>query len=488
MKTKLLFYFVILTSIFWRFYNFSNRWTLNQDQARDAIIALWALNQKTLPLLGPPSSAGPFSFGPIYYWIIELFTLIPISPFGPWLGFSFLSVLSVIVLYFFGKNLLDKRFAFILGITASFASLDIFNAPDLLNPMLIGLAVSVVFFSLQKIVDQRKLFFSVILGIFVGLAINFHLQALGLIPIILLIIIFAENFLVRVKILLGSFIGLFLAFTPLIYFDILHQGAWIKSIIHYVAVGQNKFNLPSSWTFDFKDFWPSIWGQIITNQSASGYLLIFLFISSLLLGFKNKLRISKSIKIIFLSLLFQIIMLHFYKGPRMSVYLIVFHPFFIFLTAYSIWVIGKFYKYLGWGLLLLILIIAAYSNWQIVNLGSQISQILEIKHSLEKNTYPPFRIYSYESSFNISLPLYYLLLKEGKISSDGIKVGACDYFINRAPNLYDYIENCPTNNNLILKNKQYRLFNLEKDYSTADKLFEVRSDKIYNWLYDNYSE
>lgn len=114
--TKIFFPLVLFFDVFWRFVNYPNRWTLNQDQARDAIIGLYTLTQKTLPLIGPPSSAGAFSFGPIYYWLIALFTaVIPISPFGPWIGFTLLSAASVIIFYFFGRNLLGKDFAFILG-------------------------------------------------------------------------------------------------------------------------------------------------------------------------------------------------------------------------------------------------------------------------------------------------------------------------------------------------------------------------------------
>lgn len=48
---------IVLFASFWRFYNYENRWTLHQDQARDAVIGLYAIEIRQLPLLGPPSSA-----------------------------------------------------------------------------------------------------------------------------------------------------------------------------------------------------------------------------------------------------------------------------------------------------------------------------------------------------------------------------------------------------------------------------------------------
>ena len=96
----LLFCLVLFSAIFWRFTNYSNRWTLSQDQARDAIIALEAIKEKGLPLLGPPSSAGPFSFGPTYYFLIIFFTILS----------SIVSSLAALINGIFAKNFDEVAF------------------------------------------------------------------------------------------------------------------------------------------------------------------------------------------------------------------------------------------------------------------------------------------------------------------------------------------------------------------------------------------
>lgn len=483
-KVRLFLLLIILSAIFWRFYNFPIRWTLSQDQARDGIIALYSIEHHTLPLIGPPSSAGSFSFGPLYYWFIILFTLIIPTTTGPWIGFCILSTFSVLILYFFGQNLIDKKFASLLGLIAAFASLDVFNAPDMLNPMLIGFSLSLAFFSLQKIVEESKKYYSIVLGISIGMAINFHLQSLSLLPLLPLALIFNKSRLKeRVKTFSLLAVGLILSFIPLIIFDILHKGAWISSIFQYIISGQNKFNILSSWVYDLKDFWPTLWGETITNLGVTGYLFVLLLVFSIFIIFKRRVQTSNTIKIIFISFLVQIILLHFYKGPRMPVYLIVYHPFLIFFLSYSLWIITKFHRTIGIILVLLILSISTYSNLQIINQGSQVSQVMSIKKNLEKNINGNFRVYSYESSWNISLPLFYLLKKEGKISDNGVKIGACDHVINRTEDFTGYIENCPMNSDMIVEDKQYRIF---KEGSSSAELFEVTDQKIYNWLYSNY--
>lgn len=480
-------FIIVFFALFLRFYNFSNRWTLSQDQARDAIIGIYALNNKLLPLLGPPSSAGPFNFGPLYYWLIELFSLIIPGISGPWIGFTLLSTFSVLVFYFFGIRLLGKRFGFILGMVAAFASSDVFNAPDMLNPMLIGLCVAVVFFALQKVVGEGNSIFSLLLGAFIGIAINFHLQSIGLITILFLTLFFNkfsinEGF----KIFILSVIGFITSFIPLIYFDILHKGAWLQSVIHYATSGQNKFNISQSWSNDLIKFWPKLWGEVITNFSISGYLLLGIFLISLILVFKNKYKIPSVTKIIFLSFVLQIILVHFYKGPRMSVYLIVYHPFFIFFTAFSIWVISKYQRILGFSIFVLLILICSYSDWKIINQSTQVPLILSIKRDLTKNLTGSYRIYSFKDSFNISLPLFYLLQKEGKISESGTKLGACDYYIKRAENLSEYDENCPSKENILAEKQQYKILNLSEIPDSTKDLFEVTPSNIYNWIYSNY--
>lgn len=484
-SVEFLFIFLVLFSAFsWRFINYSERWTLSQDQARDAIIGLEAIKERSLPLMGPPSSAGAFSFGPTYYWLIILFTLLtPNLVFGPWIGFTLLSFTSVLLFYMIGKSLGGKYLALILGLIASFTSSDVFNAPDMLNPMPIGFLTTLSFISAIYLIEKQKIFYSLILGLSVGLAINFHLQALGLLTFFPLCIFLNNfNFKQKLKVVFGLICGLITAFAPLIYFDFNNKGVWINSIFQYLTVGQNKFNNSLSLINEIATFWPNFSGEIIFNNQSLGYLIIVIFIVSLMLVLRQKPIAKKSVQIILISLLLQIVALHFYKGPRMPVYLISFHPYFIFFLGFSVWEIWKFQRILAVFLLLFILTWQSISNYQIINTGSQVQKVLKIKAELKSKIKPPYDIYSYPSSFNISLPLFYLLQKEGKISENGVKIGVCDHYINRSENLTDYDENCPSNENIIISEENLRIYDLKN----ASNLFKITPEKIYSWIYDNY--
>src|SRR4051812_11368220 len=63
-------------AIFLRFYHIDSRWGLGNDSARDIAIAIQALKHSELPIIGPFSSAGPFVFGPVYYWLLMFSNII----------------------------------------------------------------------------------------------------------------------------------------------------------------------------------------------------------------------------------------------------------------------------------------------------------------------------------------------------------------------------------------------------------------------------
>lgn len=478
-KEVILLLVIIIFASFWRFYNYQNRWTLHQDQARDAVIGLYATQTGNLPLLGPPSSAGDFSFGPIYYWIIILFTYL--FPFvnGPWIGFTILSIFSVTIFFYLGKQIGGLPFATISGLISAFTSASIFHAPDMLNPMLLTFFVPFSFLCMIFSLEKERLIYPFLLGFGVGVSINSHLQALGLIFLLVFTLAFTKS--QKIKTTLGIILGLLIAFGPLIYFDLKNNGAWIKSIFEYLKIGQNKFNLIYSWLSDLKDFWPRLWGEVITNMPTTGYFFVVLFILALIFTYQRN-KFSKSFWVIFLTFLSQIVILRYYKGPRLPVYLILNHSFIIFLVSWSLWKMWTINRILGSLLLLSVLSFSAYSNLKIINTSSQTPAIFALKHEIEKLKPEGNKdVYSYRGSYGVSLPLYYLWLKEGKINPGGDKIGVCDYSIERSENIYDYIINCPDNESLLLSFNRFSVFDLNNKNDLGE-LDHLTSDKIYDWI------
>src|SRR5579859_7282680 len=76
---------ILTLALFLRFYNFTNRYSLGSETVRDAFVGIIGAQQLQLPLVGPFSSFGQFTFGPWYWWELIFFTLIAKTVFSPWI-------------------------------------------------------------------------------------------------------------------------------------------------------------------------------------------------------------------------------------------------------------------------------------------------------------------------------------------------------------------------------------------------------------------
>lgn len=128
---------ILVVGIFFRFYNTPERYSLGIDSSRDAMIAIVGAEQIQLPLTGPFSSAGQFTFGPWYYYQIILFTLLTPFAYAPWIYMGIMSVLYIYISYLIGKNLFDKKFGLISALLVSLSPAAIITGTALANPHLV---------------------------------------------------------------------------------------------------------------------------------------------------------------------------------------------------------------------------------------------------------------------------------------------------------------------------------------------------------------
>ena len=401
-KTKLFLILILLSSFFWRFYRYPSRWVLNQDQARDALIANYALDHRLLPLIGSPSSAGPFNFGPIYDWLIMLF--VKIFPFdaGPWIGFTLLSSLSPLLFYLIGRKIANPIFGLFLAAISAFSSAEILNAPDMLNTVITSFFVTLTFLALA----YQKYF---LLGLFAAATMHCHFQSLGLFALLLSTLL-VNRHPIAARLTIGFKIatGFLLTFIPLLLFDLKNNFVWIKSVVAYYTGGVNKFYVPIRWLTDIRDFWPHLWGNIITNLPASGYFFIAFFLLALYLAFKKHL-FNRYFLTILVAFIIQVLLVRYYRGVRSREYLIAFHPYFIFFTAWSFYIFSTKFRF---PFLLLPLLLSTVSNITILSQNSQAPKIYSLLTTLPSGQ---LAIYSRPQYDQSALPIFYLLYRRHRL-------------------------------------------------------------------------
>jgi hypothetical protein len=178
------FLLILLLGIFFRFFNTPDRFGFDKDPTRDALIALYGSRHFQLPLIGPHSGIGSFTFGPWYYYSLILFTLLFPFPYATFYFIPLFSLVFIVLMYYIGKALKDEVLGLILAGFAALSPGQVGPTAGLSNPNLVSVhaALTILFFILYM-KKHRGLGFSFFWGIIVGIGINHHYQ---LIPMLVL--------------------------------------------------------------------------------------------------------------------------------------------------------------------------------------------------------------------------------------------------------------------------------------------------------------
>lgn len=257
-KNKFLLIFVLSVAFFFRFYNSPNRYGIGYDGSRDALVAFESAKQIQLPLTGSFSSIGPITFGPLYYWYITLATLLP-AKWGPWIGINIASFLMVFVMYKTGKLLINEQFGIILAFVAALSPAQIISGTQLQQHALIGFLSSVVIYFLIKHYYQKLRTFEYIFwGFCMGVAINSHYQAVSLLTLPILVVIFFK----RKKFILPFALGFFISFIPFLIFELTNHWFNTRNILDYILIGQYRVWTSNRWLLFLGNFIPQFWSYV----------------------------------------------------------------------------------------------------------------------------------------------------------------------------------------------------------------------------------
>ena len=431
---KFWFIVIIIVSAVIRFYNFPDRWGLSGDDGRDAMVALEALRRFELPLMGPFSSAGPFVFGGIYYWfIMAAYGILPFMISAPWIFLEILSVITVGLLMYLGKIIKGEKFSVIIGILALTSPQLVVRSLSLGPHTFIATFTALVLIFFVLLWQKKKLLFAFLMGIFIGLGISFHYQAVNLLIFLpAVFIITSLSFKKRIISFILVLLGFLIPSLPLLYWDYFQNFANTKNILDYLLIAQYRIYVPNSWKLFIFNYVPYYWGFVAGNFSIVGFLLLtssfLVFLFSLLK--KNISLIFKFIGFIFMVLLF---VNRFYKGERSEGYLLYFLPFILLFTALLIDEILNFKNRLikSAGMLILVAIII-FNAVYIINVLNfkTIAKDTKVISKLLSDKYPntKFSIYDFKyKMYTASMPLSLRMSFEGKIDPNGKRIGISCY-------------------------------------------------------------
>lgn len=346
------------------------------DQGRDYLAAKNIVEDKKLTLIGAEIGSGSAAIhgifqGPFYYYFLAIAYLFSNgNPNTPVLFMLILSLIAIAFSFYFGK----KLFGIYGGLTTA---LLVAVSPSLITQarfawapypesifILLSLYFSYYFYERNKI----KIFLA---AFFAGFIYNFEFAVavplcLGL--LVYAIYIFRRNISGYIVLLLGFFV----AFSPMVLFEMRHGFMGIRGFIEYLM--SDKSNIVSFYPSTqalILDHWSSFLYNVSNTFPQGGFLspaiiLGFLLIFSVYLLRREKNHNLKTF-ITFLILLFPINFLVFYflKNTVWGYYLTDLNFVYIFIFSYLLYASfeNKSYKiFIAVGIFILLLILSGTVN------------------------------------------------------------------------------------------------------------------------------
>jgi len=420
---------IVLLSLFFRFYNYEYRWGLAYDQAHDALVARYALESHKIPLLGPFSSAGPFQTGGEWYWFVMAgVALYPNSVITPWILITTAYVVFVYLMIRLGTELVNRKFGIIVGLLSAFSTAQIAQSTNLTNQAPLAIISLFGLWSMIKFVRKRNINYIFLLGFFVSLAANIHLQGVGLIFLPLFTLLFV-GLPARKKELIYLFIGLILPWLPVFISELNHNFFNFTNMFNYYLHDQYKISLDvlgRRWLTYAGVFWPNAWAHVIGGHVIIGYATTFA-LGVVFLHELFKKRISKEWYIIFVSFFCMVVVLRYTRTPLFYSYIVFLHPFIIILTSWVVYLLYKSKRGLGMTALVFLLVGSSKENIAQINTeGNYTSMYVQEwkKTLLAKFPNRKFALYDYKyKTVDKSLPLTLFLDSASRIEDDGMKIG-----------------------------------------------------------------
>jgi len=148
---------LIIASSFLRLYNLEDTLMFQGDQGRDSYIISRIFKKADLVFIGPVTSVGNMYLGPFYYYLAApfLFFSYP-SPMGPVYMVAMLSILTVFLTFYLGKQMVGGKAALIATFLMTFSKEIVKHSRFSWNPNPVPLVSLLLIFFLSKRLDKPK--------------------------------------------------------------------------------------------------------------------------------------------------------------------------------------------------------------------------------------------------------------------------------------------------------------------------------------------
>lgn len=234
---------IIVLSIFVRFYNVPNTVQFLGDQGRDSLVVANIFREKDLVFIGPVTSVGNMYLGPLYYYFMVPFLMLSFpSPLGPVYAVVLLGCLTVVLVYAVARETVGKNAAIFASLFMGLSATVVHGTRFSWNPNPAPFVFTLLLYFMYKALktDVKNWIYVVLCF---SVLIQLHYLTLlsaagcGVIWLYQLITKIRNNESIK-KLLVATGIGIIifiLSLTPLILFDIKHNGLNSKALTSIVT-------------------------------------------------------------------------------------------------------------------------------------------------------------------------------------------------------------------------------------------------------------
>lgn len=237
---KLEFFFlgiVLAAAAFFRLWRIDQFTEFLGDQGRTGIIVYQALQNRSIPLVGPTVLTGQH-LGPFFYYLIgPAFIVSRFNPVGPAVLMALVGVASVYLLVKITSELFGSLAGFAAGLLYAVSSGIVTAERVVWEPNLVPFFALLYLFLLMKVWSTRGRWVALCLGATVGILVQLHYPNVFF---VFLTLLFWLGYAIRNRkatkadsvMLIGlSVIGFFIVLAPFLYYEFTHRLADIKGII-----------------------------------------------------------------------------------------------------------------------------------------------------------------------------------------------------------------------------------------------------------------
>jgi 4-amino-4-deoxy-L-arabinose transferase-like glycosyltransferase len=236
---------VLFLGLFVRVYRTTDLLGFYFDQGRDALV-IWNLWHNKEPfLIGPVTGLAGIFLGPLYYYLIAPFYLFGGGhPAYPAIFLAVLSVIANLIIYYLGKEIVDRKTGLIAATIASFSYYIVLAGRWLSNPTVILLTSSLLFLSMLKVVQRKNEKWWIGISLLIGMSLQFEAaSAVFYLPMIAAFAYWQRKKLPKSGVLFVSVAIFLLTLVPQVAFNFRHDGILFENF-KKIIFEEKSFRLP----------------------------------------------------------------------------------------------------------------------------------------------------------------------------------------------------------------------------------------------------